>query len=480
MDKSAKLTKNFVYFKLKKDISNFISLGEVYQDDEEIVKHVLSKDPSMIKYVSYRLRDDFDIVKKVVATKGDLIRFASDRLKNDIEMAKIAIGEFGGTFEYIGEDLKQNRELILLATKSFSSILRIIDKKFCDDDEIVDSAILKNPKIIEFASKRIRSDKDRAVRLIEKNRALTEYLDDSIFLHREVLEKFVRPKNKLVANNVLDNQIPLGVFKGLRKFNFHVYLVMQQLNLLLLSRDKLYNLLFVCDGNFADREKLLHKYVELDDGDVVKLLLDKEILPKNKTLMELTYARNKQLLKVLPYLLGYSKEIEVDLFNVQEENRSKLLSGLRRKSKIYLRKFIENFEIFQDDEEMVEFATYMNVSSLGYADELIRNDEEFVGKIIANYVVDYSSEPLLKFVGEDLIFNAEICLAAVEKDGRNFIYCSKSVQEMKEIALIAVRANGSYYYNLSEKLKADDDIIKEKKEFFPMDLQSGNESDGSN
>ncbi len=480
MDSKSKVSKNFAYFKLKKDISNFANLAEEIRDDEDVVKYVLTKDPSMIKYISERLKDDFDIVKQAVKTKGDLIRFASERLKNDVEMAKIAISEFGGSYEHIGEKLKDNKELILLATKSFSSILRIIDKKFCDDDDIVDSAILKNPKVIEFASRRIRSDKDRAVRLIDKNRMLIEYLDDSIFYHREVLEKFVRPKNKLVANNVIDNQTPLGVFKGLRKFNFHVYLVMQQMNLLLLSRDKFYNLLFVCDNNFSDREKLLHKYVDLDDGDVVKMLLDKEILPKNKTLMELSFARNKQKLKVLPYLLEYTKDMVVDLFSVQEDNRTKLLNGLKRKSKIYMRKFIENFEMFQDDEEMVEHATYMNVSALGYADELIRNDEEFVGKLIENYAVDYASEPIMKFVGEDLVFNYELCLSSVEKDGRNFAYCAKSVQEIKEIALVAVRANGSYYFNLSEKLKADEDIIKEKKEFFPMDLQSGNEDNENN
>ena len=89
------------------------------------------------------------------------------------------------------------------------------------------------------------------------------------------------------------------------------------------------------------------------------------------------------------------------------------------------------------------------------------NKEEFVTACLKSYVVKLSDGAILN--GLNVKLNFEQALLACKRDGRNYYYLNEELKKEKELAVAAVRSSEEVYDKLSEELKNDTDVIREKR-----------------
>ena len=139
-----------------------------------------------------------------------------------------------------------------------------------------------------------------------------------------------------------------------------------------------------------------------------------------------------------------------------------LLRSLRRKSPTAIARFKENLSKYINDEELV---TSVAVADGSILKNLVGTDylkkEDFVTACLKSYVVKLSDGALLNGIKIDL--TEEQALLACKRDGRNYYYLDEKFKQIKKIAAAAVSSSEEVYDILSEELKQDADIIREKR-----------------
>ena len=89
------------------------------------------------------------------------------------------------------------------------------------------------------------------------------------------------------------------------------------------------------------------------------------------------------------------------------------------------------------------------------------NKPAFVTACLKSYIVKFSDGAILDGLSVNLTY--EQALIACRRDGRNYFYLSEEFKAIKELAATAVSSDESVYAKLSEELKNDEDVIKERR-----------------
>lgn len=103
-------------------------------------------------------------------------------------------------------------------------------------------------------------------------------------------------------------------------------------------------------------------------------------------------------------------------------------------------------------------------SSLGYAAESLRDDEEVVSAAVKR------SWDGLKYASDRLKKNEDLVRLAIEKYGGELEYADESLQKKKDLVLIAVK-NGLSYKFIHKSLLGDKDVILQVVQSYPLNLE---------
>ena len=124
-------------------------------------------------------------------------------------------------------------------------------------------------------------------------------------------------------------------------------------------------------------------------------------------------------------------------------------------------RYHENDNVYWKNKEFVLKAIKIDVSSLRYASEELKNDENFIIEVIKNrcYSMEYTLKQLFDNVSKELLNNKKFVLKILRIDGCLLRYVPYEFQNDKEIVLEAIRDNG---YNLecaSYEIRNDKKIV---------------------
>lgn len=110
----------------------------------------------------------------------------------------------------------------------------------------------------------------------------------------------------------------------------------------------------------------------------------------------------------------------------------KLLKMAIRDDGHYLQ-LVQNTELAKD-RELVFLACSSTAEAIQYADESLRNDKEFVLKVIKECPGNPNA-----YIGDDLTNDKEVALACVSVDGDAFRYFSDDIRNDREVFLLAIK-----------------------------------------
>lgn len=178
-----KLNKNLLdhYVVSKSEVFSFLDEGLIDDnylknlkniDDKNIVKEIIKKDWSKIKYVNPEL------IEKDMALK--------------------VVSENAFAFDYISEKLQNDRDIVLTAIKNKGSLFDSIDPQYYKDREIIFEAIKSEPSYFPELSKKIEVDKEIALFAVKQEASNYLFLDKKYRENREVIENVLRNGNNLV------------------------------------------------------------------------------------------------------------------------------------------------------------------------------------------------------------------------------------------------------------------------------------------
>ena len=143
--------------------NRFIEYASItLRDDEEIVKHAVSMDPSKLQYASERLRNNKNIIDTIMKKNylsGDWIKYVGEDYKNNREFIKKAISK-GLTLEYLSDEFKDDEEIVTEIIDNNPFSLKYASDRICDNKDIVILAVSKYPETLQYASDRLKDDED--------------------------------------------------------------------------------------------------------------------------------------------------------------------------------------------------------------------------------------------------------------------------------------------------------------------------------
>ena len=436
-------------------------LDKQLQADKEITLAVVRRNPALYLVASEELKKDVDVALACVKSDGRALRFLSDELRENETVVLSAVENFCASFSFAHGKAKKSVLVAEAVAKRGGETIELLDESFLDDENIAKIAVARNPKALKYFSSRVRSLESVVLQAANRDRTALIYAADDAFKSKAIFEKVISPVGGRFRIVSLTNNTPQGVFDEIERRGLTFSYSAQNLDFLALDRDKLLVCLKCGEGNMLKKADLLRKYVLLEDVEMVSLIIEKYNLPHNVILAEVKFASENRKVRVLPLLLKATRGVGAK--DVDDKNaRLYLIRSLRRKSPTAMARFKENYAQYLDDEEVMMLAAQADGTILKVVQNTSYiNKKEFVTACLESYIVKLSDGAILDGLNIDLTY--EQAVIACRRDGRNYFYLSDEFKKMKEIAVNAVRSDESVYDRLSEELKNDADVIREKR-----------------
>ncbi|MGR3952486.1 MAG: DUF4116 domain-containing protein [Chlamydia sp.] len=128
--------------------------------DGSIMRQLVKRNGSLLKYASEALRNDREIVFTAVKQNGIALRYASEALRNNREIVLAAVKQDGSLLEYASEALLNDREIVFTAVKQNGIALRYASEALRNNREIVLAAVKQDGLALQYASKALQNDSE--------------------------------------------------------------------------------------------------------------------------------------------------------------------------------------------------------------------------------------------------------------------------------------------------------------------------------
>lgn len=436
------------------------ALDEDLQGDKEVTLALVRRNPSLVQYASDRLKNDVDVASACVKSDGRSLRFLSEEMRSNEDVVLLAVENFCASYSFATGKALQSLTVAKAVAKRGGETIELLNSEFLDNEEIALIAVERNPKALRFFSERVRAIGGVVLKAILRDRTAINFASDLAFKSKKIFEKAIGYIDGKSRINSLSNTTPLGVFEEIDSRGLSFSLSLQNLDMLTLDRDKLAVCLRRGEGAIVKKVDLLRKYVLLEDGEIVSLMIEKCNFAHKILLAEIKFASESRKIRALPILLRATRGVGLKESD-EKSDRMYLMRSLRRKSPTAMARFKENYAKYLSDSEVIMLAAEADGSILKTLaeTEYIRR-EDFVTACLKSYVVKYSERPILE--GVDLNLTYEQALLACARDGRNYYCLSNELKNKKEMAVASVRSCESVYEGLSEELKRDADVLREK------------------
>eukprot|EP01080_Neovahlkampfia_damariscottae_P007557 gene7557-11880_t len=183
------------------------------QNDKSIMMEVVSKNQKIYQNLKNELKNDEEIIntfienkgsfyfipsekkkKKSIALKamiidGSQLRYCPEEFKNDLDIVKEAFIQNRFSIDHIGEEIKNNVEFALYVVSMKPLDIQYFNETVRSNHQVAYNAIKKDQSAIRFLPPIALSDKDLAIQIISINGKLINRFSNSILNDFEIQKK---------------------------------------------------------------------------------------------------------------------------------------------------------------------------------------------------------------------------------------------------------------------------------------------------
>lgn len=187
--------------KIIDDPHNWYQLDDIYLDDEEIMKILVVKCETILRFASERIRDNEEIVKMSVKYHSRSLIYASTRLMDNEEIVKIAVGDCGLNLRHASSRLCDNKEIAKLAVNTSENALICVSRRLRNDRKFIMKLINSGKVNVQQLEKKFLNDRGILLRIVTSKYAyFNEYrhFNEELWNDYEILYNYVKKENSLI------------------------------------------------------------------------------------------------------------------------------------------------------------------------------------------------------------------------------------------------------------------------------------------
>lgn len=132
-----------------------------FSDDKlHILRDVVLKCPSLLRFCPHSLKDDEHFVKACVTENAESFEYCSDRLKDNFEIVMLAVQQCSLCLRYASWRLQIDEDILSEAVKDSTTCLSVLPQTMKDNKQMMMTFVKLNPNAIIYASHRLKNDED--------------------------------------------------------------------------------------------------------------------------------------------------------------------------------------------------------------------------------------------------------------------------------------------------------------------------------
>ena len=433
--------KDIVMAALHNDGRSLQYASETLKNNREIVITAVKKIGQALSFASDSLKDDKDIVMAALHNDGRSIQYASEKLRNDRDIVMTAVKNNGESFKYAADTLRNDKEVILFAIDKCSGATYNHPIKYAgdvlkSDKEVVMAAIKQDSLLLEYASEELKNDQDIILESVKNNIPALQYAGSTIRSDLDFMKKMMMKNLQARRYMIITENQPQKIidFLGQDLTNTLKQEIKDQT---IWKNTSFFDVRFIVEIyheipiNFVDQD-----FLSLDNPYLLYVLKNTSKNPKNtsgavKTLFERAISTKN-----------------TDIFSVLIE-----------------KELVKKAHVVEMMEQIVESNTpYIISLAVAYTEDLNINYDEASEKDRNNVLKLLQKPTQLSGILKQKIIKKysndyQIAIEALKKDGSIYKHLSEQLREDKDIALEAVKQYPSYVENLIDTLKDDREII---------------------
>ncbi|EFC46582.1 predicted protein [Naegleria gruberi] len=445
------------------------------KNSRDIVLEAVKQDGLVIEYVPEHLKDREIVMEAIKNSKYSCVLQHAPTFSNDKEVILLAAKNSGFSFSYASEKLRSDREFVLQIVKMKGDSLKDVSKELKKDKEIVMEAVKSNGMALYYVDHGyFCSDRSFVKELVllgssVNSSAFSSRIARELIHDREfVLECISGAGNSLsfldyggsslvnhsdFVDELIDIQCQYSSAMWTSKDYFNSLNEERQLRIIRIDPVCLEH----CKGELKNSRQLVLDYI-LQDRKILESLNDE--LRNDREIIRLAIKEHYGALKFASAELQNDKSLlqEALLYDTGNYNYAS--------------------EELKTDKEILEFLIGRDGCYFEYAPESWKNSRDFVVKAIRNsmsnisdflgYSLKEDRDLILEYVRrigsieeipQEYKQDRDIVLEAVQLDGNNLKYASHSLQQDRELLIVAVR-NGLSLRNINES-ELDREIVYE-------------------
>ena len=388
-------------------------------------------------------------VLAAVTKNGSLLRYVSDTLKNDKEVVLAAVTNDGYALEFASETLRNDRDVVLVAVKKYGSLLRFASPTLKGDKGVVLAAVTNYGWALEIASQELQNDRDIVLPIVIKNGSLLRYVSHTLKGDKAVVLAAVTNYGLALAfaSTELKNDRDV-VLAALTKNTFRFASPELQMDPIILIM-LLYNIL----QSYDVKLELYNKHYTMGIINSARLVIINKFIKEFKQEF-IKNNENKTLHNVASKTSKVDSKTSKDASKTSKDDSENILARMGSDLLKNISGFLESSTLkdgfYMHDGKI----TPINEDIIITIDSYLKNDKNRALDVITK-TSDINSHRELFNVYKD---DKEIILAAVVKDGLTLRFASDSLKDNDEIVLAAVVNNRAAFQHASVRLKEDNDI----------------------
>jgi hypothetical protein len=139
-------------------------IPEIFREDKDIMRFVLTNYPEMLNNSSPVIKDDKDLVLIVVKNSGFCLKYTNARLKDDEEVVRAAVRENEYALRFASERLNLNKKFILSLIQECNgnndnhALFCSIPYELRNDGDFIIEAFKINIEILIYTSNELKDD----------------------------------------------------------------------------------------------------------------------------------------------------------------------------------------------------------------------------------------------------------------------------------------------------------------------------------
>lgn len=146
--------------------------------------------------VPHALRGDFEIAEAAVSKQGSMLRYVSEDLRADRRIVLAAVRQDGKALQHVAPCMLEDREVVLEAVSRDGCALSFVPPAWRGDRDIVLSAVLQRPAALQYAAPAARGIREVVIAAVRAEGVALKYASDDLRSDVEVVCVAVKQNKK--------------------------------------------------------------------------------------------------------------------------------------------------------------------------------------------------------------------------------------------------------------------------------------------